>query len=194
MRSALPVPKALPPIDDITRALHAYVLSQGRVDIPLRKLGERVGVSARMLLHYYGSRDKLMTEVLAFERDLQQEALAALLKSGLGPIELLREYFRMMTEPEAIGRVRFFFDLIAEANRRPADYHDFLANDLVQYWRRSMQQYLDSTGFASSGWDLASLALATARGLYLELFAGSDVADLRRRYDVMLEILAKQLR
>lgn len=187
------MPKALPPIDDITRALHAYVLKRGRVDLSLRDLGEQVGVSARMLLHYYGSRDTLMRAVLAHERALQQETLGRLVAAGYGPFQLLREYFRMMTEPDALGRLRFFFDLIAEANRHPVEYDQFLSHELVEYWRRSMLGFLEQAGFSDAGWDLPSLALASARGLYLELLSGADVADLRRRYDLMLEMLQERI-
>jgi len=187
------MPKQPPDLEPILIALHKVVLQEGRVDLSLRDLGNRIGVSARMLIHYFGSREALMTQILDYERKQQQIALQSLVQSGLGPVELLREYFRFVTEPKSLGRVKFFYDLIAEANRNPQDYQHFLDHELVGYWKTTMNSLLAQAGYDQVSWDLPSLALASARGLYLEIFAGADVEDLRRRYDFLLNLLVQQL-
>ena len=187
------MPKQPPDLEPILQALHKEVLGEGRVDLSLRDLGNRIGISARMLIHYFGSREELMTQVLDYERKQQQVALKSLIQSGLGPLELSREYFRFVTEPQTLGRLKFFYDLIAEANRNPQDYQHFLDHELVGYWNTTMISLLAQAGYDQVSWDIPSLALASARGLYLEIFAGADVEDLRRRYDLMLEMLSERL-
>lgn len=187
------MPKAPPPIGDVVALVHRELIAAGRVDLSLRTIGERVGVSARMLVHYFGTREQLVRAVLDHERALQREALDALLARGAGPIQLLRDYFRAVTEPSSVSRLRFFFDLVAEAGRNPDAFAGFLEHDLVGYWKVAMTNYLEHTGNPNASWDIPSIALATARGLYLEALSGAAADDLRRRYDILLRLLEYEI-
>ena len=149
--------------EEVTERAHAVLLSEGRIDIPLRQLGTEIGVSARMLIYYYGSREALLIDVLAFERGRQNDMLSGLADGGSGPIELLRAYFYAMTEDESRSRLRFFFDLVSEAHRKPEAYNDF-RKGLIEYWQSTISHFLSIHGFEEVPWDLMSLALATARG------------------------------
>jgi len=180
----------VPDRDAITARLHETLLDAGRVDLPLRTLGKKVGVSARMLMYYYGSREQLVLAVLAHERTLQQRDLSEL--GTTDPVEMLRAYFRWMTDASRLSRVRFFFDLVADAGRNPEQYGSFLRESLVGYWQEMMTRALRVADYADVPWDIPSLALATARGLYLELIAGADPAALRRRYDLFLAAMRPQ--
>jgi AcrR family transcriptional regulator len=85
------------------------MLETGRIDRSLRELGVVVGVSARMLVYHFGSREELLQAVLRRERELQTRQLDGFLASGARPPELLERYFIMITEPANRGRLRFLF-------------------------------------------------------------------------------------
>lgn len=172
---------------------HAYLVGSGRIDLSLRTLGAAIGVSARMLVHYFGNRETLLLEVLDLERVRQREMIRRLAQTGLGPVELLRVYFHHITEPGSRSRIRFFFDLVAEAGRRPEAYHRFLTEDLVGYWKMTMSTFAREAGIGPLPEDIASLALAAARGLYLELLAEGNTEAVRRAYDRQLSWIAAEL-
>ncbi len=178
---------------ELTRRAHTEFMQAGRVDLSLRTIGARIGVSARMLVHYFESREKLVISVLEYERAEQQRLIGELMSGGFDPIPLLRRVFRAMTEPNAVDRLRFFFDLVAEANRDRELYADFLSRDLVGYWREMMLETLRFSGVPDPVWDMPSIALACARGLYIEVLAEGDVADVRRRYDRLLDLIGPNL-
>lgn len=169
--------------EEITRRVHEEVLATGRMDRSLRDLGGRVGVSARMLIYHFGSREELLQSVLQLERELQTKRLEALVARGVGPIELLRGYLWEMTEPAHRGRLRFFFDLVAEAFRDPERYERFLREELVGFWKKEMLRLLENWGYRGVPWELVRLSLAAARGLYLEALATGDVESIRRSFD-----------
>lgn len=178
---------------EVTQRAHRVFLERGRIDLSLRQIGAAIDVSARMLVYYFGNREQLIVAVLAYERKLQQAMLTELVARGGGPIDLLRAYFHAMTEPARRGRLRFFFDLVAEAQRHPERYETFLKHDLVEYWRELMSRFVREAGHGTLRWEQLAVVLAAARGLYLELLSTNDTLSVRRSYEYVLDHFAAAL-
>lgn len=62
--------------------LAAYVLAHGFSDASLRPMAKAAGTSDRMLLYHFGSKQKLMDELLAYLADIYAKALEAAFPSG----------------------------------------------------------------------------------------------------------------
>lgn len=175
---------------DLLRKASEELLRRGRTDVSLAELGTAIGVSARMLVYHFGSRESLMQQVLSSERERQQTEIAQYVASGLGPIEILRAYFHDRTEPGQRSTLRFFFDLVAEANRNPETYGEFLSRDSVRYWMAAAARLTEESELSEHERMLVSLALGAARGLYIELLSTGDAEQVRRTYDQLLEWIA----
>ena len=63
----------------IAQLAASYLLEQGRMDVSLREIAAAVGVSPRMLVHHFGSREELVSRALGEARSQQRAAFEALL-------------------------------------------------------------------------------------------------------------------
>jgi len=64
--------------------------SEGTLDLSLDEISSRVGISKRMLVHYFGSRDLLERDAIrALEDSLRDQFAPSLLPAGLTPLQLV---------------------------------------------------------------------------------------------------------
>lgn len=174
--------------DEALDRVHDHLTGgEGRIDDSLRSIGERIGVSARMLIYYFGSREQLLVAVLERQRERQRRWIEELVAAGMRPAEILLRYFDAATAPERRGLLRFFFGLVAEANRDPGRYREFLDEELVGYWRTMMEDLAGDGAASDVDAAFVSLALGAARGLYLELLATGDTEHVRRAYRLLID-------
>ncbi|MGV9553106.1 TetR/AcrR family transcriptional regulator, partial [Streptomyces ardesiacus] len=55
-----------------------HVVAHGIADLSLRRLGAAIGVSHRMLIHYFGSKGRLLAEIVRASEPGQQLPLTSL--------------------------------------------------------------------------------------------------------------------
>ncbi|GIG62596.1 TetR family transcriptional regulator [Longispora fulva] len=83
----------------------------GLAQFSLRGLAAELGTSARMLVHYFGSREELLSAALAVHRARTQELIA-----GAGdPAGRARAAWAVMTDPGQRGHFTVMFHLMAAA-------------------------------------------------------------------------------
>jgi hypothetical protein len=82
--------------DPASRALELCLnaaLAQGSLTLGLRDYGRLTGVSARMLVHHFGTRSGLELALLAeIERRLLGEVLALIAERGSSPSDIVRHF------------------------------------------------------------------------------------------------------
>jgi len=166
-----------------------YVLANGLAGLALRPLAEAVGSSARMLIYHFGSRERLLVEVLAGVRE-REDALIERWWNARGPARTLpgfiRWYWPRMTSNEAMPIIRLIFEIYAMALRSPRRLPGVLV-DPLDYWRRLTRR---SEGLKDRRIDAtATLVLGATRGLLVDLLATGD----RARVDSAVEKLARSL-
>jgi AcrR family transcriptional regulator len=150
-----------------------YVLANGLASLSLRPLAKALDTSARMLVYHFGSRDNLLTEILAGVREREDRRIQTWLRSGRQKrtlADFITWYWRRAASPAARPMLRLIFELYALALRQPADYRGVLESPL-DYWR-ALQT---STG-GGAGIDpaITTLIVATIRGLLLDVAATGD--------------------
>src|SRR3954466_3157022 len=89
-----------------------HVAGGGSADLGLRRLGAAIGVSPRMLIHYFGSKEQLLVEIVRTSERRQRELLLGLrLEPGLSPAGAARALWRQLTDPGLAAQERLFFEI-----------------------------------------------------------------------------------
>ncbi len=150
-----------------------HLSTAGIGDVSLRRLAEELGTSHRMLIYYFGSRDGLLSEVVAAVERQQRELLTTMINTDRPAVEQSLAYWRIAVEAtERHGRL--FFELAAHAmQNRP--HARSLRRELIDPWLPPLEQLCRRLGLPVEDCaPTARLVLATARGLLFDLLLTGD--------------------
>jgi AcrR family transcriptional regulator len=153
----------------------------GLGDQSLRGLAAAIGTSHRMLIYHFGSKEKLLIEVV---REVERRQLVALAEleselaadPELGAVDLIRRFWRRVADPSLWPAERLFFELYGRALQGQEGTASFL-DGIVESW---LGPLTESTLRHGSPPDVARadarFGLAVTRGLLLDLLATGDRA------------------
>jgi AcrR family transcriptional regulator len=176
-------------------AVVEHLLVNGLDHVSLRTVAEDVGTSARMLVYHFGSKDELMVEALEEARRQQRTLVIGWIAPVTGELYsvTLRKAWAFFESEQAMQYHRLFQQL-ASASREPGSPHEGFAARAVLDWLPVVQ-----SGFVASGLRtgaaaaLATMTLATVRGLIMDLMATGDVARTREGCEALVDLLAARL-
>jgi AcrR family transcriptional regulator len=101
--------------DLVARCLAAFV-DAGTLELSLDRLADRVGVSKRMLIHYFGDRDAIEAQVLALLEDrLRHQFSPAAFPVGVAAETVVAALWDQTTAPTARGVLRLLLDVSRRA-------------------------------------------------------------------------------
>lgn len=168
-----------------------HLLQHGVARFSLRSAADLVGASARMLVHHFGSKERLISEALALVRARQVELFAT---ARAMPVASFDQAFRQSWTVLAGAEFRRYFllnhELVAMALRDPRRYRAFL-NRTTEEWRAGLASALLGRGFSSDESSAAStMYMGVLRGLLLDLAVTGD----RERVERAMELIAEKLR
>lgn len=166
-----------------------HVTAHGLADLSLRKLGASIGVSHRMLIHYFGSKEHLLVEIVKASEQRQRDLLSRLrLEPNLTPADVARRLWQHLTAPELAAQERLFFEIYVNALQGRPEAAPFLEG-LVTDWLAPLTAAETAAGtpVAAAG-ARARLALATVRGLLLDLLATDDHAAVGAALEEFLRL------
>ncbi|MEU8974388.1 TetR/AcrR family transcriptional regulator [Streptomyces monashensis] len=166
-----------------------HVAAHGIADLSLRRLGAAIGVSHRMLIHYFGSKEQLLLEIVRTSERRQRELLSRLrLEPGLSPADAARRLWRRLTDPALAGQERLFFELCGQGLRGRPEATPVL-DGLVSDWLEPLVAAETAAGADPvSARNRARLGLATVRGLLLDLLATGDRAGVDAAMEEFLRL------
>jgi AcrR family transcriptional regulator len=162
-------------------ACYAAARGLGSLDVTLAALAERTGVSARMLVHYFGSRDALQRELGArFERELRERFDEyATDGSGGGVAGAVLGLWDHLAAPEMRGPLRLLLDLMHRAQRGDAHAAEMGERE-IGAWTRVLEGRVPDPALASA---LVLLFVGAA----MDLLATGDATRGRRAIEVLLD-------
>lgn len=168
--------------DRRTRLIDAavdHVATHGITGLTLRRLGEGIGVSHRMLIHYFGSKEQLLVEIVRTSERRQRDLLAGFAADpDLSPVEVARRLWQGLTDPRLAGQERLFFEMCGHALQGSPEAAPML-DGLVSDWLRPLAAAEVAAGTDPSRAEhRARLGLATVRGLLLDLLVTGDRAGV----------------
>lgn len=166
-----------------------YVAAHGIADLSLRGLGTAIGVSHRMLIHYFGSKEHLLVEIVRTSEQRQRDLLSQLrLEPGLSPADAARLLWQQLTDPRLAGQERLFFEIYGHALRGRPEAAPVLEG-LVNDWLEPLVAAEVAAGAdPAAARNRARLGLATVRGLLLDLLATGDRAGVNAAMEDFLRL------
>jgi AcrR family transcriptional regulator len=169
-------------------ACTSYALESGLPD-RMGPLAAAAGTSTRMLVYHFGTRDQLLREVLRRARQRQLEAFGQMLRPRPDEpyVDTLARAWEQITGPEGRPYLRMFNQLhiaqLRDSAGRPLwpDFSRIATTD----WLGPLQEGLSSMHRP----ELATLVLATLRGLLMDLDATGDTARTARAWRDLLDAI-----
>lgn len=160
------------------------ILRDGVIDLSLSAISRSIGSNNRMLLYYFGSKQKLIDEAsaVAFTSFPRLRDMFARLGAPGDLEERLLVAWDDLADPDSRPFVRLFFQRFGIAQREPDEWTDF-TEQVGREWVDNLRDALLAEGFtperALSG---ATRVIALFRGLQFLLLTGVDPAQLRASY------------
>lgn len=168
-----------------------HLLEHGVVAVSLRDLATAVGVSPRMLVHHFGSRERLLACALREARSRQREAFAARLASQHGRryADVLADAWRWLAGEEAQPYLRLFGQLYALAGAPDSPHGEFL-REAVLDWLPTIEAGFVADGVEpATARELSTLTLAVIRGLLQDVSAIGDQERVGAAFDRYASLL-----
>jgi AcrR family transcriptional regulator len=158
-----------------------YALEHGLPD-RMGPLADAAGTSTRMLVYHFGTRDRLLREVLGRARQRQLEAFGEMLRPRPDEpyLDTLAGVWERMTGPEGRPYLRMFDQLhiarLHDSAGRPLwpDFRHVATTD----WLGPLEEGLASLQRP----ELATVVLAVLRGLLMDLDATGDASRTGRAW------------
>lgn len=170
-----PVNKKRP--GELRDAIVRYLIKHGLADLSLRPLARAVGCSPRVLLYHFGSKEKLIIEVLAQVRQQQRSTYDRLEAGSFA--ETYEAIWKDMSSPDSEPLFRLFFEIYGIALRHPKLYQDFLRHT-IEDWLPAIADDLVRVGYQRrEARVLATILLAGLRGFMMDFCTTRD----RKRLD-----------
>ncbi|MEN9647101.1 MAG: hypothetical protein RL238_3770 [Actinomycetota bacterium] len=166
--------------EEILAGALAAAFDDGLSQLTFGRVATRVGVSDRIVVYYFPSKDDLISEVLVgVGLELQATLAPALTEPVDDHLELVRAVWPVLAHPDADPVFALFFEAggLAAAGREP---YRTLVPFLVEQWIVWAQGHLRGT--AARRHSEATAAIAMIDGLLLmRQLGGADVADTAAR-------------
>jgi AcrR family transcriptional regulator len=157
-----------------------YVLTHGLSGLSLRPLAAALGTSTRMLLYDFGSKEQLVTSVLAEVRRRQAEMYMTQVSTvDLPNRDTARLAWEWMSAEEHRPYARLLFEVYVDAMRRPEAYQQG-ASGIVGDWLK-----LFGAGMRGEEQDDLDVTIVVAilRGLLLDRMTAADPERVDRAFE-----------
>lgn len=172
---------------ELLDAVVDYVLEHGLAGLAMRPLAEAVGVSHAALLHHFGTKEALLTELTDMLR--QRLADAAGLADSSGSLVNLGSWWRRSTTEDRLPVYRLLFEVFAQATREPERYERFLQQSMHDALALMQRLVLTEGCPGEQAPLIASMIVAQARGLQLDLLATNDRERVDQTFSVFLDLI-----
>jgi AcrR family transcriptional regulator len=153
-----------------------------------------LGTSARMLVHYFGSKDQLIAAAVEEARAQRRELFGDWLETRGEPTVQgqLRTLWELMQAPEAQPYLRLFSEVYMLTVQHPGRFPGFSTHAAVHDWLPGLERPLRAGG---AGQDdaraLATLVLAVHRGLLLDSLGTGEHERVKAAHEALLGLLSQ---
>jgi AcrR family transcriptional regulator len=169
----------------LLESLIAYLVRRGVADLSLRPMAAAVGTSARLLIFHFGSKERLLVEVLDEMQARLQRSLSDLLASEPSESRTapLRQYWDWALKDPNFAQLRVVYQLHILAAQDHKTYGRYLKRNSLN-WLELVQAVLKPAQRSPA---LATLIVAVFDGLFIEV---ASTGDRRRASAAIDEFIA----
>jgi AcrR family transcriptional regulator len=166
---------------ELLEELLGYLVKHGVADVSLRPMAAAVGTSARLLIFHFGSKERLLTEVLELVQARLQRSLADLLAAEHAAERAapLRLFWDWALKDANFVQLRLLYQLQVLAAHDQKTYGKYLKKNSVS-WLETVQAVLKPSQRSPL---LATLIVAVFDGLFIEVMSSGD----RRRTSAAID-------
>jgi AcrR family transcriptional regulator len=171
-----------------------YTAEHGLADVSLRTLAAALGTSHRMLIHHFGSKEKLWVEIVRTVEARQRDLLGDVLPDPDQPVaEAMRAWWKHISDPKLWPNERLFFEIYGQALQgRPHAIE--LLDGIVEDWLEPATEINLSLGVPRAlARAHARLGVALTRGLLLDLLATRDEQAVDAAMEAFIEVYTSWL-
>ena len=176
--------------EEILGSVVDYLLERGLHELSLRPLGAAVGVSPRVLIYHFGSKEGLISVALAEAGRRQRAMFERWADEGAGASssESMLRFWRWLSSEGTAPYVRLFFGVYALGLHGREGFTAY-PEGAVTEWIAFAEEALSRAGVPpEQARSEATLLVATVRGLLLDLLATGE----RGRVDAAIEEFVRQ--
>ena len=166
---------------DLLAAVIASCAENGIGNRSLRDIADSVGTSHRMLLHHFGSREELLVAIV---ETIEARQVGELDTSPQDPAGAFEHMWRSVRNPSMWPFERLFFECYARGAQGEEPFSRLLPV-AVRGWLREVAARAETTADPA----LTRLALATVRGLLLDLVGTQDRKAVDAAADTFVRLL-----
>jgi AcrR family transcriptional regulator len=178
---------------DLAEKALDYVFEHGLIGLSLRPLAAALNTSDRMLIYHFGSKERLIGEILA----LAQQRLAASIEPPGAEVRtiagLVRYLWSALGNPSGTQATRVYLDLSVLAAKEPERWR-VAVEQLRGPWREPLRTGLVAFGVEDTeAAALADLILGTLDGLALDRLVAGDPARADAAAAALADLLERRL-
>lgn len=167
--------------EELLEELLGYLVKHGVADVSLRPMAAAVGTSARLLIFHFGSKERLLTDVLELVQARLQRSLGDLLtmEHGAERAAPLRLFWDWALKDANFVQLRLLYQLQVLAAHDQKTYGKYLKKNSLS-WLETVQAVLKPSQRSPL---LATLIVAVFDGLFIEVMSSGD----RRRASAAID-------
>jgi AcrR family transcriptional regulator len=174
----------------LLESLIAYLVRRGVADLFLRPMAAAVGTSARLLIFHFGSKERLLLEVLDEMQARLQRSLEDLLRdSSAARSAPLRRFWDWALKDSNFAQLRVLYQLHILAAQDHKTYGRFLKRNSLN-WLELIQAGLKPSQRSSA---MATLIVAVFDGLFIEVMSTGDRRRATAAIDDFIALAAKHM-
>lgn len=173
--------------------MEKYLLEHGLPDFTLRKAARAAGTSAQLLVHHFGTKDRLVGEALAsfsmrwlgsvFDQEMAMSSFD----------DIFWSQWRRFTTDEYLRHLKLMYEILSAAFRDPGRFPELLGT-IQERWLSSFADSLIAIGLsAEQAGRLSTAYLAALRGLLFDLLVTGDRVRVRDAAGLVAENLKRDL-
>lgn len=168
-----------------------YVLEHGLIGLSLRPLAAALGTSDRMVIYHFGSKERLIAEVVELANRRMTESVVQLAAQVDTVADLVRLAWRLVNGPDADAAMRLYLEMCVLSVRDPARWVP-AQRRLREPWLAMLRDGLTELGVAADRVPtLADLLLDGIDGLLLDRLVSADPARADAAAEAFAQLLEK---
>ena len=186
--------------EQMLRAAIEVIGERGFPETRISDVGRRVGASSALVIYYFGTKDRLLTDALRYSEDLFYTEVAERLAAIEGAKDKLEALVRMSCNNESMGGLPgswvLWLDLWAQAVRHPEVSRD--REELDQRWRTQIADIV-RLGQVSAEFDdidadeFALLFSSLLDGLVVQVALGDSTVTQQVAIDICMGLCSREL-
>ena len=168
-----------------------YIVENGLAGLSLRPAAAAMGTSPRMLLYYFGSKERLIGDAIALSRTREMQMFGREVQKwgDASPVQIFRGIWNWYTSKRHAPYLRLFFEVYGIALQNRKVFREFLETVGSDFQTFAEAAFVSRGYSRRSAQAVATLHLASMRGLLMDYATTRD----RTRVNDAMAMIAESL-